>query len=261
MIRRPPHSTLFPYTTLFRSTSLQGGVVIGGNIGTVVGATGGDPSIKPERTREIEGGVDLTLGDGRTTAEVTLWRRRTSDLLVPVTPPPSSGFSLQFINGGKIQNEGIDVAAGFTPFRTDHASWLFRTTFSSLQNKVLSLNLPGGAQGFRPANAGYGLAYGEFFVQVGQPISQTIGTDDKGNTISLGQVNPKFRWSFTNELTYHRAALSFLWEWQYGGAARNPTLSRYDCSKLGAHGSTRCGQARDGASVDTRVARPAVQST
>src|SRR5205809_5304002 len=68
MIRRPPHSTLFPYTTLFRSTSLQGGVVIGGNIGTVVGATGGDPSIQPERTREIEGGVDLTLGDGRTTA-------------------------------------------------------------------------------------------------------------------------------------------------------------------------------------------------
>src|SRR5207244_9365673 len=32
-------------------TSLQGGVVIGGNIGTVVGATGGDPSIQPERTR------------------------------------------------------------------------------------------------------------------------------------------------------------------------------------------------------------------
>src|SRR2546427_1058433 len=26
MIRRPPRSTLFPYTTLFRSTSLSGGV-------------------------------------------------------------------------------------------------------------------------------------------------------------------------------------------------------------------------------------------
>ena len=242
-------------------TSLQGGVVIGGNIGTVVGATGGDPSIQPERTREIEGGVDLTLGDGRTTAEVTLWRRRTSDLLVPVTPPPSSGFSLQFINGGEIQNEGIDVAAGFTPFRTDHASWLFRTTFSSLQNKVISLNLPGGAQGFRPANAGYGLAYGEFFVQVGQPISQIIGTDDKGNTISLGQVNPKFRWSFTNELTYHRAALSFLWEWQYGGVAQNQTLSLYDCNSLAPDAGTPAGQARTDACLSTGDARPFVQST
>ncbi len=242
-------------------TSLQGGVVIGGNIGTVVGATGGDPSIQPERTREIEGGVDLTLGDGRTTAEITLWRRRTSDLLVPVTPPPSSGFSLQFINGGEIQNEGIDVAAGFTPFRTDHASWLFRTTFSSLKNKVLSLNLPGGAQGFRPANAGYGLAYGEFFVQVGQPISQIIGTDDKGNTISLGQVNPKFRWSFTNELTYHRAALSFLWEWQYGGVAQNQTLSLYDCNSLAPDAGTPAGQARTDACLNTGDARPFVQST
>src|SRR2546426_8265987 len=30
MIRRPPRSTLFPYTTLFRSQGVEGGIVTGG---------------------------------------------------------------------------------------------------------------------------------------------------------------------------------------------------------------------------------------
>src|SRR2546428_12876729 len=32
MIRRPPRSTLFPYTTLFRSRLFQGGVGLGGRV-------------------------------------------------------------------------------------------------------------------------------------------------------------------------------------------------------------------------------------
>src|SRR5256886_9065156 len=53
----------------------------------------------------------------------------------------------------------------YTTLFRSHFDWLFRTTFSSLRNRVLELNLPGGATGFRPANAGYGLSYGEFFVR------------------------------------------------------------------------------------------------
>ncbi|HVH67317.1 MAG TPA: SusC/RagA family TonB-linked outer membrane protein [Gemmatimonadales bacterium] len=245
-------------------TSLQGGVVIGGVPGISIptgGGTSGDPGIKPERTREIEGGVDATLFDGRASVELTLFDRRTSDLLVPVTPPPSSGYSLEFINGGKIKNQGIEIGAALTPIRQQQFNWLFRTTFTSIKNRVLELNLPGGAQGFRPANAGFGLSFGEFFVQVGQPITQIIGVDDKGNTISLGQSNPKFRWSFQNQFTYGRAALSFLWEWQNGGVAQNQTLSLYDCNNLAPDGGTPAGQARNNACINTGDARPFVQST
>src|SRR2546427_853606 len=45
MIRRPPRSTLFPYTTLFRSGAVAGGVVgdalFGSTLGTVGGAAAG----------------------------------------------------------------------------------------------------------------------------------------------------------------------------------------------------------------------------
>ncbi len=242
-------------------TTLQGGQVIGGHVGTVVGNVAGDPAIQPERTREIEAGVDANVFSGRATVEVTLFQRRTSDLLVPVTPAPSTGFGLQFLNGGKIKNEGIEVAAGITPIQREHFNWLFRTTFTSIKNRVLELNLPGGAQGFRPANAGYGLSYGEFFVQVGRPITQIIGVDDVGNVISLGQANPKFRWAFSNQFTYHRASLSFLWDWQYGGVAQNQTLSLYDCNGLAPDFSSPRGQAGYDACNNTGDARPFVEST
>jgi len=242
-------------------TTLQGGQVIGGHAGTVVGNVAGDPTIRPERTREIEAGVDASLLRGRASVEVTLFQRRTSDLLVPVTPPPSSGYGLQFLNGGKIKNEGIEVAAGITPVHREHFDWLFRTTFTSIRNRVLELNLPGGATGFRPANAGYGLSYGEFFVQLGRPVTQIIGVDDLGNTISLGQANPKFRWAATNQFTYHRLTMSFMLEWQYGGVAQNQTLSLYDCNGLAPDFSTPRGQAGYDACNNTGDARPFVQST
>src|SRR5258708_33070437 len=38
MIRRPPRSTLFPYTTLFRSTEQQVGVLVGQHEGLVHGS-------------------------------------------------------------------------------------------------------------------------------------------------------------------------------------------------------------------------------
>ena len=251
-------------------TTLQGGVVIGGNVGTSVGAVAGDPTIRPELTKEIEGGVDASLWGGRGDLELTLYTRTTSDLLVPVTPPPSSGFSLAFVNGGKIRNQGLEVGLGVTPVRQPSFNWLFRTTFTSLRNKVLELNLPIPACqqtsdtiacGFRPANAGYGLAFGEFFVQRGRPITQIIGTDANGNTISLGPVNPKFRWSFYNEFTYHRASVSFLWDWQDGGVAQNQTLSLYDCNVLAPDDGQPSGQARVDACLNTGDARPFVQST
>src|SRR5216117_368346 len=123
-------------------SSLQGGLVIGGNAGIAVpigGGVAGDANIQPERTREIEAGLDATLASGRATMELTLFQRKTSDLLVPVTPAPSTGFSLHFANAGEIKNEGLEIAAGLTPLRTEHASWVFRTTFTSIRNRVLSL--------------------------------------------------------------------------------------------------------------------------
>jgi hypothetical protein len=77
----------------------------------------------------------------------------------------------------------------------------------------------------------------------------------------MGQANPRFRWSFSNQLTYGRASLSFLWDWQYGGVAQNQTLSLYDCNGLAPDFSSPRGQAGYDACNNTGDARPFVEST
>ena len=263
--------------TLLNSTVIGGniGTLIGGSTGTVAGAS----EIKPERIKEFEVGVDGQLWHGRATFEVTGYSRHTYDLLLQSTPAPSTGFATRILNGGVLWNEGIEIAAGITPIQQKDFNWVFRTTFTSLKNRVQELPIPDVCQpnaavcGFRPANAGFGLAFGEFFIQKGKPISQIIGTDTVPGTCTptpddcqyvnryLGQTNPKFRMSFSNDINYRRLSLSMLWDWQAGGVAQNQTLSLYDCNGLAPDQATTAGQARFNACNTYGTASAFVQST
>src|SRR3712207_8110103 len=53
MIRRPPRSTLFPYTTLFRSVAVSGGVA----------SIFGDVTNKPSGKLTVTGGAHVTFFD------------------------------------------------------------------------------------------------------------------------------------------------------------------------------------------------------
>ena len=245
--------------------------VIGGTVGTVIQGTAGAPDIKPERIKEFEAGVDAQLWHGRATLEVTGYTRHTYDLLLQSTPAPSTGYGIRIFNGGVLWNEGIEIAGGVTPIQTKDVNWLFSTTFTSLKNRVQDLGSicqTGAAVcGFRPPVAGFGLAYGEFFIQKGQPITQIIGTDTipgSGGALTtryLGQANPRFVWSASNDVRYRRLSFSMLWEWRYGGVEQNQTLSLYDCNGLAPDTGTPVGRARFDACNVWGIAPPFVQST
>jgi TonB-linked SusC/RagA family outer membrane protein len=245
--------------------------VIGGSAGTVIQGTAGALDIKPEHLKEFEAGVDAQLWHGRATLEVTGYSRHTYDLLLQSTPAPSTGYGIRIFNGGVLWNEGIEIAGGITPVQTRNLNWVFRTTFTSLKNRVQDLAgiCQTGATvcGFRPPVAGFGLAFGEFFIQKGQPITQIIGTDTVAGgggalfTRYLGQANPRFRWSFLNDVTYRRLSFSMLWDWQYGGVEQNQTLSLYDCNGLAPDQATTAGRARFDACNVWGIAPPFVQST
>src|SRR3712207_6985636 len=71
MIRRPPRSTLFPYTTLFRSHAVAGGRVAVARLAD--GAQHGDPLPRPqERHRHAGHGLEAgELGGGGRSEEHT----------------------------------------------------------------------------------------------------------------------------------------------------------------------------------------------
>ncbi|MEO7966711.1 MAG: TonB-dependent receptor, partial [Gemmatimonadaceae bacterium] len=92
--------------------TLLGVGTISGSVGTFVGGTAGDPSITPERVRELDGGVDLSFANGRATLEATVFNRETVNMLLDVAAIPSSGLARRFTNDAKMRNRGVELGAG-----------------------------------------------------------------------------------------------------------------------------------------------------
>lgn len=71
----------------------------------------GDPELAPERTSELEVGLDASFLSGRLVADFTWYDQRTTDALFPVTQIPSNGFlENQLQNVGTLQNEGLELS-------------------------------------------------------------------------------------------------------------------------------------------------------
>ncbi len=244
-------------------TLLQSNTSIGGVTATGLGLTAayGDAKIQPETTREYEFGTDISALTSRLDLEVTYFHRETSNLFLPRTPAPSSGYSSLIANGGVFENQGLEIGGTLVPVQTRHFTWTFGTSFTSISNTVLSLPFPS----FTPATPGFGLAYGQFLVQTGRPITQIIGQtsinpNGSFNVTYMGQLKPDFDWSWSNDFTFHQFGLSMLWDWQKGGVEQNQTLSLYDFNGLAADDGTPAGEARI-ADAFSGIANPFVQAT
>lgn len=67
-----------------------------------------DPNLHWEKVRGIDIGVDLRTLSNRLSAEVTLYDRKTSDLLTYITLPNST--QSYFTNLGSIDNRGVEIS-------------------------------------------------------------------------------------------------------------------------------------------------------
>ncbi len=200
---------------------------LGGQQGLTVATTSGFDEVEPERLKEIEGGIDGFLMNGRLTWELTGFTRNTTNLLLQRVPAPSTGFAQQIFNGGKIRNSGIEAAIGYSPIVTDNVMWVARGTFTRYTSEVVDL---AGLPPFFPAGSGFG-NLGRTRIEVGKPITQIIGYDVDENgertedLVQLGNTAPDFRVGFVNDLSYGAMSLNAVLDWQQGGDVIN--LTRY----------------------------------
>ncbi len=200
---------------------------LGGRQGLTVSTTAGFPGVEPERLKEVEVGVDGFAFDNRLTWEVTFYDRNTTNLLLQRVPAPSTGFTSQTFNGGKIRNRGIEVGLGFTPLQSQDMLWVSRATFTRATSKVVDL---AGLPAFFPAGSGYG-NLGRTYIEEGKSITQIVGfaLNEDGTRAAqlsqLGDATPDFRVGFVNDLSYRALNLSVVLDWQQGGNVIN--LTRY----------------------------------
>ncbi len=100
----------------------------------------GNPTLGPERTRELELGFETSAYAGRFAVDFTYFNTTTNDALIQVRYPPSQGFlNTQLQNIGEVHNRGLEVKfdAGF--IRSERVDWRGRVNYTNIKSEAVDL--------------------------------------------------------------------------------------------------------------------------
>jgi TonB-linked SusC/RagA family outer membrane protein len=101
----------------------------------------GNRDLKPERSTELELGVDGTFWNGRLTTELTYYNKVSKDALINRTVPPSLGLgnTQRFENVGEIKNAGVEMLVNAQILRQRSFGWDVTVNGSMNDNELVSL--------------------------------------------------------------------------------------------------------------------------
>ncbi len=226
--------------------------------GLLVSTLRGSPDIAPERTSELEAGVDFSLLNSRLNFEVTVYDKRIKDFLLQRPVAGSTGFSTEWVNAGNLRNRGLEVSVNAQPVATKSVRWNTTLNFWLNRSKVTQLDVA-------PVVLGaFGNTLGNFKIEEGQSATQIVGIDGTNGVIKLGDAEPRFQMNWFNELNFLNGfSLRWLFHWKHKGDVINlsqlltdlgSTTPDYD--DIGADGKAK-GPAR--AALVGVTARPFVQ--
>lgn len=219
--------------------------------------------IRPERQHELEGGFDATLFNNRATAELTLFQKSITDLLLDRSLGPSSGFSTERFNGAAMRVRGLEAVLGVVPVARASFQWNARVNFAL--NRAIITKLP--VPAFFPSTAQVGTPY----IQQGKSPTQLYGNDTVsvagktpdgrdstglavGQTVAtyMGDANPDYTLGLSNDFKYKRLSLYVLFDHLQGGLLAAGTYRHYD---LGANSRDYDVIAADGEKLGAQRAR------
>ncbi|MGQ0537451.1 MAG: SusC/RagA family TonB-linked outer membrane protein, partial [Gemmatimonadaceae bacterium] len=110
-----------------------------GQAGLVLDGSKGQDRLKPERNSELEYGVDFGFFDSKVDLGVTYYDAKSTDVILGLPVPPSTGFFDQVSNAAEISNKGWEVALNVRPLTTNRFEWTVGGMWSRNRNLVASL--------------------------------------------------------------------------------------------------------------------------
>lgn len=177
----------------------------------------GNPDISPEKQKELEVGFDASFLNSKVNLEFSYYNKSVDDLILRSNVEPSSGYTLKFSNAGNLENRGVEIGLNADIFENDNFSWNTGAIFFTNTSEVTKLEVD-------PFNlGGFGTGLGTFRIEEGKSATQIVGTNVNGDLVVLGNAEPDFQVTFTNNLQYKDFTLSFLWHWKQGGDNINLT--------------------------------------
>jgi TonB-linked SusC/RagA family outer membrane protein len=144
-----------------------------------------NPDLSWETTTQSDIGVDLGLFNGRIAITADAYIKKTSDLLLNLTIPSTSGFSTAIKNLGTVENKGIELNI-VSHNLTGEFQWTTELNFASNKNTVLSLG--GATQIFAGEVANIGQNLNSGIIKVGEPLGSFYGYVTNGLYQTTGEI-------------------------------------------------------------------------
>ncbi|NOX85491.1 MAG: TonB-dependent receptor [Chlorobi bacterium] len=203
--------------------------------------------LKWETTTQTNLGVDVMLLGYRLGLTADAYLKNTSDLLLSMPIPVSTGFESTIQNVGKIRNKGVELLVHSKNLMNEF-KWNTDLTFSLNRNEVVYL-------GDQIIHSGYvyqrgnvtiakeGKSLGSFYGYVSQGVDPNTGMmiykDSNGDDAItdedkeiIGDANPKFVYGLNNTFSFKGFDLSLFIQGVYGNdifnASRVETESMFD---------------------------------
>jgi TonB-linked SusC/RagA family outer membrane protein len=130
-----------------------------------------------ETTAQLDAGLSLGLFNSRLNVEVDYYEKITTDLLLEVPLPATSGFKTVFKNLGEVSNKGWEFSFNSVNVRTEDFSWASDFNISFNRNEVVDL---GGANEFFVTAFGDNQIQNDYVVRVGEPLGSIYGLETDG---------------------------------------------------------------------------------
>ena len=206
-----------------------------------------NPDLSWENTRQLDFGLDFGLFKNRISGEIDYYVKKTTDLLLDVPVPGTSGFSVQTRNIGSVENKGFEFVLNTTNLAGEFR-WNTTFNFSVNKNKVTDLGGQdiidaGDTRNMNVVKVGepLGVFYGAQYAGVasdiivganpdgsdiygGDAIWYVNAKDDNGNIVNpdaitndfgsanfvvLGHPTPDYMYAMTNSFGYKGFELDF----------------------------------------------------
>lgn len=220
--------------------------------------------LEPERTKSFEIGTNIRFLGNHFNLDVTYYNSNTYNQFFTFTMPPSSGYKQFYLNGGKVNNWGIEASLSYSDTFFGQLQWTSGITFTMNRNEIkklldddavnpitgekLSVDEiePFAAQGTYKMILKEGGSMNDIYVSGLRTDNDgyiyvdptTGGIQENPNVwIKAGSAAPRFNWGWNNNLSWKGISLGFLITARIGGVGVSATqalMDRYGVSKASA---------------------------
>ena len=208
-------------------------------------------NLQPERTKSYEVGLNTYWFNNRLKLDVTYYASRTYNQFFNIALPASSIYDSVILNGGRVDNSGVELSASWDQDFACGLNWRTYMTYSHNENvikEVVKEVMVDGEMYTIPEMVTGGMAGTRTYLREGESMGNlyvtSLKTDEHGaiyvnpadqsvsadysNYIYAGDTAPKHLLSWGNEFNFKGFNLGFLFNARLGGIVVSKTQAVMD---------------------------------